>query len=38
MRDSVRRFPLSPGIRTAGEWNGIAELNNRVEFTLIPAE
>ena len=38
MRDSVRRFPLSPGIRTAGEWNGIAELNNRVEFTLIPAD
>ena len=37
-RDSVRRFPLSPGIRTAGEWNGIAELNNRVEFALIPAD
>ena len=35
-RDSVRRYPFSPGIRTAGEWNRVAELNNRVEFTLIP--
>jgi CheY-like chemotaxis protein len=37
MRDSVRRYPFS-GVRTAGEWNRIAELNNRVEYTLIPAE
>lgn len=37
-RDSVRRYPFPPSIRTAGEWNRIAELNNRVEFTLIPAE
>jgi CheY-like chemotaxis protein len=35
---SARRYPFSPGIRTAGEWNRIAELNNRVEFTLIPRE
>jgi hypothetical protein len=33
----VRRYPFSPSIRTAGEWNRIAELNNRVEFTLIPS-
>jgi CheY-like chemotaxis protein len=38
MRDSVRRYPFPPSIRTAGEWNRIAELNNRVEFTLIPAD
>lgn len=37
-RDSVRRYPFPPSVRTAGEWNRIAELNNRVEFTLIPAE
>jgi CheY-like chemotaxis protein len=37
-RASARRYPFSPGIRTAGEWNRIAELNNRVEFTLIPSE
>jgi hypothetical protein len=37
-RTSSRRHPFSPGIRTAGEWNRIAELNNRVEFTLIPAD
>jgi CheY-like chemotaxis protein len=35
-RDSVRRHGFSPNIRTAGEWNRIAGLNNRVEFTLIP--
>jgi CheY-like chemotaxis protein len=37
VRDSVRRYPIPPSIRTAGEWNRIAELNNRVEFTLIPS-
>jgi CheY-like chemotaxis protein len=37
-RASTRRHSFSPGIRTAGEWNRIAELNNRVEFTLIPAD
>jgi CheY-like chemotaxis protein len=35
-RDSVRRHGFSPGLRTAGEWNQVAALNNRVEFTLIP--
>ncbi len=35
-RDSVRRYPFPASIRTAGDWNHIAELNNRVEFTLIP--
>jgi hypothetical protein len=35
-RDSVRRHSFSPGLRTAGEWNRVAALNNRVEFTLIP--
>lgn len=35
-RDSVRKYPYSPGLRTAGDWNRVAELNNRVEFTLIP--
>jgi hypothetical protein len=38
LRDSVRRYPFPPSIRTAGEWNRIAERNNRVEFTLIPVE
>jgi CheY-like chemotaxis protein len=36
-RDSVRRHAFPPNIRTAGEWNRIALLNNRVEFTMIPA-
>jgi len=35
-RDSVRRHAFSPGLRNAGEWNQVAALNNRVEFTLIP--
>jgi CheY-like chemotaxis protein len=35
-RDSVRRHAFSPGLRTAGDWNQVAALNNRVEFTLIP--
>jgi CheY-like chemotaxis protein len=35
-RDSVRRHGFSPGLRTAGEWNQVAGLNNRVEVTLIP--
>lgn len=37
-RDSVPRHGIPPGLRTAGEWNAIAALNNRVEFTLIPGE
>ena len=36
-RDSVRRHPFPPAIRTAGDWNRIAALNNRVEYTIIPA-
>jgi CheY-like chemotaxis protein len=36
-RDSVRRYPFSPAIRTAGDWNRVAALNNRVEYTIIPA-
>lgn len=35
-RDSTRRHEFPLDLRTAGEWNRIAELNNRVEFTLIP--
>lgn len=37
-RDSVRRYPFPLNMQTAGEWNRVAELNNRVEFQLIPAE
>jgi CheY-like chemotaxis protein len=36
-RESVRRVQFPSSLRTAGEWNRIAELNNRVEVTLIPA-
>lgn len=35
-RDSARRYAFPLDLRTAGEWNRIAALNNRVEFTLIP--
>jgi CheY-like chemotaxis protein len=35
-RDSTRRYAYPLDLRTAGEWNRIAELNNRVEYTLIP--
>ncbi len=37
-RDSTRRYPFPLDLRTAGEWNRIAALNNRVDFTLIPNE
>jgi len=37
-RESVRRHPFPASIRTAGEWNEVARLNQRVEFSLIPAE
>lgn len=37
-RESVRRYPFPASIRTAGEWNEVARLNHRVEFSLIPAE
>jgi len=36
-RDSVTRYPYPPNITTAGEWNQVAALNNRVEFTLLTA-
>jgi CheY-like chemotaxis protein len=32
---SVRRFPFPSEVTTAGEWNRIAALNNRVEFELV---
>ena len=31
---SVRRYPFPSEVTTAGEWNRIAALNNRVEFEL----
>ena len=34
MRDSRPRYPYPPEVRTAGEWNRIAALNNRVETSL----
>ena len=37
-RESTRRHPFPLDLRSAGEWNRIAELNNRIEYTLIPAE
>ena len=35
--DSTRRFPFPANIRTAGEWNEIAMLNNRLQFSLLPS-
>ena len=35
--DSVRRFPFPANLTTAGEWNEIATLNNRLQYSLIPA-
>lgn len=37
IRDSVRRYPYPSGVRSAGELNRVAALNNRIEYTLIPA-
>jgi len=34
--DSSRRYPFPANLQTAGEWNHIAELNNRIEYSLIP--
>ena len=34
---SERRYPYPANVRSAGEWNQIAELNNRVEYSLFPA-
>ena len=35
-QDSIRRFPYPAGVATAGQWNDIAERNNRLEVVLIP--
>ena len=34
--DSVPRIPYSARLATAGQWNAVAERNNRVEFILLP--
>ena len=33
---NVRRVQYPASMRNAGEWNRVAELNNRVEYTLLP--
>ncbi|UCC13256.1 MAG: response regulator [Gammaproteobacteria bacterium] len=35
--DSPRRLEFPANLQTAGEWNQIAEMNNRVEYSLIPS-
>ncbi len=35
--DSRRRYMFPANLQTAGEWNRIAEQNNRVEYSLVPA-
>ncbi len=35
--DSRRRYPYPANITTAGQWNAVAALNNRVEYELLPA-
>lgn len=35
---SARRYDFPSAVASAGEWNRIAELNNRVEYALITAE
>ena len=34
--DSSRRYMFPANLQTAGEWNRIAEQNNRVEYSLVP--
>jgi len=34
--DLSRRYSFPPSLQTAGEWNRVAQLNNRVEYSLIP--
>ncbi len=34
--DSRRRYMFPANLQTAGEWNRIAEQNNRVEYSLVP--
>jgi len=35
--DSARRYGFPASLQTASEWNRIAEMNNRIDFSLIPA-
>jgi CheY-like chemotaxis protein len=35
-RSSAPRYPFPASVTTAGDWNAIAALNNRVEYTLLP--
>jgi CheY-like chemotaxis protein len=35
---SLARVPVPPNVSTAGEWNAIAQQNNRLEFGLIPTD
>jgi CheY-like chemotaxis protein len=35
---SLRQVPFPPDTSRAGDWNRIAERNNRVEYTLIPTD
>jgi hypothetical protein len=35
--DSVPRIPYSARLATAGQWNAVAERNNRVEVILLPS-
>ncbi len=35
---SARRYDFPPVVASAGEWNRIAELNNRVEYSLITTD
>jgi CheY-like chemotaxis protein len=34
--DSVRRYPFPANLQTAGQWNRIAEMNNRIQYSLVP--
>ena len=31
------KYPILYSVKTAGEWNRVARLNNRVEIVIIPA-
>jgi hypothetical protein len=37
-RGSEPRYPFPATVVTAGDWNALATLNNRVEYTLLPTE
>ncbi len=34
--NSTRKYPFAASITTAGEWNEVAQRNNRVEIELLP--